>query len=56
MDWKSTKDDTPPQDKLLDVITETGRQTQLILSRGLFWLPDRSMYVYYVPMLWRVAQ
>ncbi|WP_217181578.1 hypothetical protein [Streptomyces sp. AC495_CC817] len=51
--WHVTADETPPEGVLLDVITESGMQTELVFSRGLFFTPDRSMYVYYVPQFWR---
>lgn len=54
--WMRTKDERPPPGVLLTVITGTGLETNLIYSNNLWWLPDRSMYVYYQPVLWRVAE
>lgn len=46
---------TPPTGVLLDVITPGGDERQLIFERRLWWLPDRAMYVYFVPTHWRRA-
>lgn len=35
------------------VITESGDERELIFDRGLWYLPDRSMYVYFQPVFWR---
>jgi len=53
--WAVTEKKAPPEGVLLDVITETGRQTQLIFEQGMWWLEDKSMYVYFVPLFWKVA-
>lgn len=45
----------PPEGVLLDVITPGGDERQLITKSGLWWLPDMSMYCYFVPTFWRVA-
>jgi hypothetical protein len=29
-----------------------GHETRLVYERPLWWLPDRSMYVYYQPVMW----
>jgi hypothetical protein len=50
MQWTKLSPDSPPPDGvLLDCITASGDQRQLIYDNGLFWLPDRSMYVYFTP-------
>lgn len=52
-DWTPIDGDVPPEGELLDVITPSGDQRQLIYESGLWFLPDRSMYVYFVPAFWR---
>lgn len=56
MTWNRTDGPVnPPSNVLLDVITESGDQRQLIFDSNLWWLPDKSMYVYFLPEFWRVA-
>lgn len=31
-------------------------QTRLVRKKNLWWFPDGSMYVYYTPTHWRIAQ
>ena len=30
-----------------------GTVTELVFDRGLWWFPDRQMYVYYTPVYWQ---
>ena len=34
-------------------MTESGDERELIFENGLWWLPDRSMYVYFTPKYWK---
>lgn len=43
----------PMDGTLCEVITESGDVRNLFYERGLWWLPDRSMYVYFTPTHWR---
>jgi hypothetical protein len=46
-------DSLPPDGTRCVVITPIGDERELIYSSGLWWLPDRSMYVYFLPAFWR---
>jgi hypothetical protein len=52
--WRSVADDPPPEDVVVQVKNNDGA---LLIrgDRGLWFLPDRSMYVYYTPRWWRPA-
>ncbi|SDH41944.1 hypothetical protein [Microbacterium sp. 77mftsu3.1] len=52
--WKVYADELPPEGVLVDCITETGRQTQLRRSGSLLFIPDGTIYVYFVPLFWRL--
>lgn len=43
----------PPEKVVVEAITESGNQVRLVMERGLWFVEDRSMYVYYVPVFWR---
>lgn len=43
----------PPEGEIVKVITASGDERELILQDGLFWLPNMSMYVYFVPEFWK---
>ena len=53
--WTPTTDRLPDDGTLVEVITPGGDQRSLVYSNGLWFLPDRSMYVYFVPTFWRAA-
>lgn len=44
-----------PQNIPLETIDSGGNIQKLIRKENLFWFPDMSMYVYYVPKGWRWA-
>lgn len=55
--WKKITDEHPPTKKVLKtkIVAEDGSERmeqELILDNGLWWLPDKSMYVYYTPTHW----
>jgi hypothetical protein len=54
--WKRCEHITPPQGILLWTKIEdkdgTRNKEVLIFDRGLWWMKDRSMYVYYTPTHW----
>ncbi len=54
--WITTANARPEDGALCEVITEGGQQHNLVFERGLWFLPDRSMYVYYTPKFWRLAE
>lgn len=43
----------PPERVLIEVRTPSGDERSLIFDSGLWWMPDRSMYVYFEPTHWR---
>jgi hypothetical protein len=51
-EWNRTSERYPPEGQVVTVLNGHVEQ-ELIFERGMWWLPDRSMYVYFVPSLWR---
>lgn len=49
--WHRTLDLLPPDGTLVEVVTNGG--CTLLYRGGMWWIPDGSMYVYYVPEYWR---
>lgn len=52
-DWMLIQTTPPPKGVLVEVKTPGGDERPLIFDSGLWWLPDRSMYVYFTPTHWR---
>lgn len=50
--WTSTDVLLPPDGIEVEVLNG-GIETTLVRDGRLWWFPDRSMYVYYVPRFWR---
>lgn len=46
----------PEHQKVVEVLAPSGDRSQLRFDSGLWWLPDGSMYVYFVPTHWREIQ
>lgn len=55
LSWNVTEKNHPDDNTLCEVITESGSQTRLLYYRGLWFFPDKSMYVYYTPLFWLPA-
>ena len=51
MNWKDIS--LMPQNIPLETIDSGGNVQKLIRKGNMFWFPDMSMYVYYVPKGWR---
>ena len=51
--WKYTADELPPERVLLETTNSQGDIGKLVRLGNLFFVPDMSMYVYYVPKMWR---
>jgi hypothetical protein len=51
-DWIRPEAKLPPEGKPVWAMDRGGHVQQLIYENGLWWFPDRSMYVYYVPLFW----
>ena len=56
-DWRSVENDPPPDKTVVDTIIADdcdGHNRQELKRSGRLWfIPDGSMYVYYVPTHWR---
>ena len=53
-DWKHPRTGALPPDGVeVETVDSGGHHQTLVYSKGLWWFPDRSMYVYYVPQAWR---
>lgn len=50
--WNRTEETLPPEGQAVTVMNGHIEQ-MLVFERGLWWFPDRSMYVYFRPSLWR---
>jgi hypothetical protein len=51
--WTPTSEGTPPNKSEVIAIAPSGDERPLYFENGLWFLPDRSMYVYFVPTFWR---
>lgn len=51
--WHRTSLALPKEGQLVEVPNNGG--TRLVYSSGLWWFPDRSMYVYYTPEYWKAV-
>lgn len=51
--WTRPSVKMPPPGVLVDAISPSGSETRLIVIDGLWFLEDKSMYVYWVPEFWR---
>ncbi len=52
--WTLTQEKLPPEGTRCEVITPGGDQRELVKGPGGLWfLPDRSMYVYFTPTHWK---
>ena len=52
-DWIRTEDRLPADGQTVWILDSLGKVHQLKYSRRLWWFPDMSMYVYYVPTFWK---
>lgn len=53
-DWKYTAERLPPENVVLETTNSQGDVSELVRVGNLFFFTDMSMYVYYVPKMWRV--
>lgn len=52
--WKYTQNrEFPPEGVTVETTDSGGCHRLLVFERNLWWVPDRSMYVYFVPRSWR---
>lgn len=58
--WKSVNECPPPQGEVIETKIDDQFGCRLVqclsLTGRLWFVPDRSMYVYYTPTHWREAQ
>jgi len=55
-DWKHPRDgDLPPEGVTVETVDSGGHHQDLVYDSGLWWFPDRSMYVYHTPQAWRLT-
>lgn len=52
-DWNRVDQKLPAKGVVVDTISPGGLESKLMLIDGLWFFPDGSMYVYYVPEFWR---
>lgn len=46
----------PTDDREVVCLAPSGEERTLRYDRDLWWLPDKSMYVYFTPTHWREAR
>lgn len=52
--YTETADLTPPKNVELECLLSDNKSvTKLIFDGNLYWRPDYSMYVYFIPKFWR---
>ena len=52
-DWTPTVKVLPPNGMVVEAMDSGGHVQKLIREGNLWWFRDRSMYVYFVPQMWR---
>lgn len=53
-EWTYTEHALPPEGLEVNTLSEGGIETTLVREGRLWFYPDRSMYVYYVPLYWKL--
>lgn len=51
--WERTASKLPPEDKLVNTLSEGGIEAKLKRQGNLWFVEDGSMYVYYTPVFWK---
>ena len=52
-EWTPPSVSLPPESVEVRAMDSGGHVQTLVYANGLWWFPDRSMYVYYVPTFWQ---
>jgi len=52
-DWNVTEKIDPPENEVVSVMDSGGHVQELKKRGNLWWFPDDSMYVYFVPKMWK---
>lgn len=55
-DWTPTEQRLPPDMTVVETMDSGGNVQDLMRRGNLFWFPDGSMYVYYVPKFWKLKE
>lgn len=55
-DWTLTGCQLPPYGQKVQTMDSGGKVQDLVLKGKLWWFPDGSMYVYYVPKFWKPCE
>lgn len=53
-DYIMTADERPPENIVVETIDSGGCVRDLKRKGNLWWFADDSMYVYFVPQMWRL--
>lgn len=51
--WNATGERLPQEGQEVWTMNSAGEVGTLVYLNGLWWFPDRSMYVYYTPQFWK---
>ena len=54
-DWTATEYSFPIEGTVVWGMDSGGHVQKLAFEKGLWWFPDRSMYVYFVPKFWKAV-
>lgn len=54
--WYSSSERLPENGREVKAMDSGGNVTTLVYDRNLWWFPDYSMYVYYVPEKWAYVE
>lgn len=55
-DWTPTERELPPVGVEVLTMDSGGHVQSLVFEHGLWFFPDRSMYVYYTPKFWHLGE
>jgi hypothetical protein len=53
-DWTPTETMPPPENVVVDAMDSGGHVQRLVRSGRLYFVEDRSMYVYFTPTHWKL--
>lgn len=53
-EWTPTEAMRPAPGVEVEAMDSGGHVQRLVYDSNLWWFPDRSMYVYFVPKCWRL--
>lgn len=55
-DWNDPERFLPAEGEEVDAMDSGGHTQRLRYESNLWWFPDRSMYVYYIPKFWKAIK